>query len=49
MQLLKKEVADHSRHLNQYFQVFLNYANRGVAEVSGRHTALFLSLPSFSV
>ena len=34
LQLLKKQVADNSRHLNQYFQVFLNYANRGVAEVS---------------
>ena len=34
LQLLKKEVAEHSRHLNQYFQVFLNYANRGVMEVS---------------
>ena len=33
LQLLKKEVAENSRHLNQYFQVFLNYANRGVAEV----------------
>ena len=33
LQLLKKQVAENSRHLNQYFQVFLNYANRGVAEV----------------
>ena len=34
LQLLKKQVAENSRHLNQYFQVFLNYANKGVAEVS---------------
>ena len=33
LQLLKKEVSDHSRHLNQYFQVFLNYANKGPYEV----------------
>ena len=33
LQLLKKEVSDHSRHLNQYFQVFLNYANKGPHEV----------------
>ena len=35
LQLLKKQVAENSRHLNQYFQVFLNYANRGVTEVRG--------------
>ena len=33
LHLLKKEVSDHSRHLNQYFQVFLNYANKGPYEV----------------
>lgn len=33
LQLLKKEVSDHSRHLNQYFQVFLNYSNKGPYEV----------------
>ncbi len=33
LQLLKKEVSDHSRHLQQYFQVFLNYANKGAFEV----------------
>ena len=36
LQLLKKEVSDHSRHLNQYFQVFLNYANKGPYEVLRR-------------
>ena len=34
LQLLKKEVSDHCRHLNQYFQVFLNYSNKGPYEVS---------------
>ena len=34
LQLLKKEVSVHSRHLHQYFQVFLSYANRGPYEVS---------------
>ena len=49
LQLLKKQVAENSRHLNQYFQVFLNYANRGVAEVCPHgpvlHLHLFFSLP----
>ena len=31
--LLKKEVSDHSRHLHQYFQVFLAYAHKGAYEV----------------
>uniref|UniRef100_A0A1X7TNC9 Ubiquitin carboxyl-terminal hydrolase n=1 Tax=Amphimedon queenslandica TaxID=400682 RepID=A0A1X7TNC9_AMPQE len=30
--LLKKEVSDHSRHLHQYFQVFLAYAHKGAYE-----------------
>lgn len=34
LQLLKKEVSDHSRHLHQYFQVFLAYAHKGAFEVS---------------
>ncbi|CAI8002162.1 Probable ubiquitin carboxyl-terminal hydrolase FAF-X [Geodia barretti] len=46
LQLLKKQVADNSRHLNQYFQVFLNYANRGVAE---RKQLLHLSVPSLFI
>ena len=32
--LLKKEVSDYSRHLQQYFQVFLAYAHKGAFEVS---------------
>ena len=35
LSLLKKEVAEHGRHLTQYFQLFLMYANLGVAEVRG--------------
>ena len=41
LQLLKKEVSEHSRHLQQYFQAFLNYANKGPFEVC-HHTSLFL-------
>ena len=41
LQLLKKEVSEHSRHLQQYFQAFLNYANKGPFEVC-RHTSLFI-------
>ena len=41
LQLLKKEVSDHSRHLNQYFQVFLNYANKGPYEVCTVYYKLF--------
>ena len=42
LQLLKKEVSEHSRHLQQYFQAFLNYANKGPFEVC-HHTYLFVS------
>ena len=38
LQLLKREVSEHSRHLHQYFQVFLNYANRGAFEVCSYDT-----------
>ena len=49
LQLLKKEVSDHSRHLQQYFQVFLNYANRGPIEVSVLHVfILVIPLPRIS-
>ena len=34
LRLLNKEVSDHSRHLQQYFQVFLAYAHKGPLEVS---------------
>ncbi len=33
LQLLDKEVSEHSRHLVQYFQVFCSYAHRGSFEV----------------
>ena len=33
LQLLKKEVSEHGRHLQQYFHLFLMYSNLGVAEV----------------
>ncbi len=33
LQLLDKEVAEHSRHLVQYFQVFFSYAHKGSFEV----------------
>ena len=41
LHLLKKEVSEHSRHLQQYFQAFLNYANKGPFEVC-QHTYLFI-------
>jgi len=34
LELLKKEVPEQSRHLVQYFQVFLSYASKGPREVS---------------
>ena len=34
LELLDKEVSEHSRHLVQYFQVFSSYAHRGAFEVS---------------
>lgn len=46
LQLLKKEVSDHSRHLNQYFQVFLNYANKGPYE---RQQLIRLGVPSLFI
>ena len=33
LDLLEKQVSEHSRHLVQYFQVFLAYAHRGAFEV----------------
>ena len=45
LQLLKKEVSEHSRHLQQYFQAFLNYANKGPFEVC-HHTYLFIPFVS---
>ena len=33
LNLLKKEVSEHGRHLTQYFHLFLMYANLGIAEV----------------
>lgn len=40
LQLLRKEVSDHGRHLQQYFHLFLMYANLGEQEVSGRFIRL---------
>ena len=34
LNLLKKEVSEHGRHLNQYFHLFLMYSGLGIAEVS---------------
>ena len=34
LQLLKKEVSEHGRHLQQYFHLFLMYSNLGIPEVS---------------
>jgi len=34
LSLLKKEVPEHGRHLQQYFHVFLSYAMKGAREVS---------------
>lgn len=34
LQLLRKEVSDHGRHLQQYFHLFLMYSNLGEQEVS---------------
>ena len=33
LNLLKKEVSEHGRHLQQYFHLFLMYSNLGVQEV----------------
>jgi len=33
LDLLEKQVSEHSRHLAQYFQVFCAYAHRGSYEV----------------
>ena len=33
LQLLKREVSEHSWHLHKYSQVFLHYANRGAFEL----------------
>jgi len=38
LELLKKEVPEQSRHLVQYFQVFLSYASKGPYEVSLEHS-----------
>ena len=34
LQLLRKEVSEHGRHLQQYFHLFMMYANLGIDEVS---------------
>ena len=48
LHLLKKEVSEHSRHLQQYFQAFLNYANKGPFEVC-QHTNHFILICFMSV
>ncbi|ESN99988.1 hypothetical protein HELRODRAFT_192681, partial [Helobdella robusta] len=42
LSLLKKEVSEHSRHLPQYFQFFIMYANLGIPE---RHQLINLGVP----
>lgn len=42
LSLLKKEVADHSRHLQQYFQVFLAYCHKGATEVCYTCTCIYM-------
>jgi ubiquitin carboxyl-terminal hydrolase 9/24 len=48
LSLLKKEVGEHDRHLQQYFQLFLTYANQGISEQTQllrmRLPSLFISL-----
>ncbi len=47
LNLLKKEVSEHGRHLTQYFHLFLMYANLGTGEVrttSLVHEVCFASL-----
>jgi len=34
LQLLKKEVSEHGRHLTQYFHLFLSYSALGIIDVS---------------
>ena len=48
LHLLKKEVSEHSRHLQQYFQAFLNYANKGPFEVC-QHANHFILICFMSV
>lgn len=43
LNLLKKEVAEHGRHLSQYFSLFLMYASLGVSE---RMQLLQLNVPA---
>jgi len=43
LNLLKKEVSEHGRHLNQYFHLFLMYANLGVPE---KQQLLKLNVPA---
>ena len=41
LQLLKKEVSEHGRHLQQYFHLFLMYASLGPDEVGNRNMQNF--------
>ncbi|XP_013401949.1 probable ubiquitin carboxyl-terminal hydrolase FAF-X isoform X1 [Lingula anatina] len=43
LNLLKKEVSEHGRHLTQYFHLFLMYASLGVQE---KHQLLKLNVPA---
>ena len=46
--LLRKEVSEHGRHLQQYFHLFLMYLNLGTPEVSvGLFMSSFSSLSSW--
>lgn len=37
LNLLKKEVSEHGRHLTQYFHLFHMYSNLGIPEVSQKY------------
>ena len=41
--LLRKEVPEHGRHLQQYFQLFLMYSTIGPPEVSLFHSLILLN------
>lgn len=43
LNLLKKEVSEHGRHLQQYFHLFLMYSNLGVAEVCMIYLDIFVT------
>ena len=43
LNLRKREVSEHGRHLVQYFHLFLMYGNLGVTEVSAPFLAVLIA------